>query len=222
MGPDWLALVSNWMTEWERTGDRSWRDKIMAGVNSFAKMPYGLFSGQQAAFGYDPATKQMHQLNDTLGAVHLSILMGGPEIVTELADLLQDKNFNRMWLQFSRLYGASQEELKKEFSKGGNVGQLQPDYARMPAYVAYVTKDTAYANKAWNLFLAPRTATMFNPRTISGANAVKPLQEVPNISTNSTAQWCLNAIQLLELIGDKMPQQHALWSGSGNAIGTKP
>jgi hypothetical protein len=64
---------------------------------------------------------------------------------------------------------------------------------------------------------------MFNPRLISGANAVKPLQEVPNISTNSTAQWCLNAIQLLELIGDKMPQQHALWSGAaGNAIGATP
>lgn len=90
IGPDWLALVSNWMTEWERTGDKRWRDMIMTGVNSFAKMPYGLFSGAQGAFGYDPATKKMYQLNDTLGIIHLSVLMGGPEIAYELTDLLQE------------------------------------------------------------------------------------------------------------------------------------
>ncbi|TDH24215.1 Tat pathway signal sequence domain protein [Segetibacter sp. 3557_3] len=213
MGPDWLALVGNWMTEWERTGDKRWRDKIMAGVNSFAKMPYGLFSGQQAAFGYDPATNKMHQLNDTLGAVHLSILMGGPEIVNELEGLLQDKNFSRMWLQFCRLYGAPQPEIIKVFGKGGNLSNLAPDYARMPAFVAKATGDTGYASKAWNLFLAPGSGTKFDWKQLSGPDVLKPLKEVPSISTNSTAQWSLNAIQLLSMIGDKLPAQHPLWSG---------
>lgn len=216
IGPDWLALVSNWMTEWERTGDKTWRDRIMAGVNSFAKMPYGFFSGAQGAFGYDPATKQLYQLNDSLGVIHLSILMGGPEIVNELKDLLQDKTFDRLLLQFSKLYGASQEDIKKEFGKSGNLGSLQGDYARMPAYYAYITRDTAYAAKAWNLFLSPRSANLFEPRWINGPGTVKPYQEVPFISTNSTAQWCLNAIQLLEMIGDRLPEKNALWSGSPN------
>jgi hypothetical protein len=33
----------------------------------------------------------------------------------------------------------------------------------------------------------------------------------PTTSTNETAQWCLNAIQVLELIGDKIPEDHPLW-----------
>lgn len=117
IGPDWLAFVGNWMTEWERTGDKRWRDKIMAGVNSFAKMPYGFFSGEQGAFGYDPATNKMFQLNDTIGTIHLSILMGGPEVAYELKDLLQDKNFDKMWLQFSKFYGSSNDEQMKELER---------------------------------------------------------------------------------------------------------
>src|ERR1044071_457289 len=128
IGPDWLALVSNWMTEWERTGDNKWRDKIMTGVNSFAKMPYGFFSGQQGAFGYDPATKKLYQLNDSVGFIHLSVLMGGPEIAYELTELLQNQTWNKLWLQFASLYGASQEEVKKTFGKSGAVGNPGPWY----------------------------------------------------------------------------------------------
>jgi hypothetical protein len=77
-GPDWMALVGNWMTEWERTGDTKYRDNILAGVENFAKMPYGFFSGKKAAFGYDPETKKMYQLEkEDIGFSHLSVLMGG-------------------------------------------------------------------------------------------------------------------------------------------------
>ena len=44
-GPDWLAFAGNWMTEWERTGDTKYRDKIIAGMDSIAKMPYGFLTG---------------------------------------------------------------------------------------------------------------------------------------------------------------------------------
>lgn len=212
IGPDWLALVSNWMTEWERTGDKKWRDKIMAGVNSFAAMPYGFYSGAQAAYGYDPATNKIYQLNDTIGSSHLSILMGGPEIAYELTDLLQDKTWNRLWLQFASLYAAPQEEVKKAFSKPGSVGAPGPWYARMPAYAAYVTKDPQFAQRAWNEFLMPRTQSQFDAKPVEPPLTLKPLEEVPDVSTNNTAQWCLNAIQLLELVGDQLPQEHPFWS----------
>jgi hypothetical protein len=184
----------------------------MQGVNSFAKMPHGFFSGEQGAFGYDPATKKMYQLNDTIGIIHLSVLMGGPEVVYELKDLLQDKTFDKMWLQFSKFYGSSREEQMKEFGKTGRLGTLNPWYARMPAYVAKVTNERRYADTAWKAFLAPGTKDQFTPRLVTGANALKPLEEVENISTNNTAQWCLNAIQLLEMVGDKLPEEHTFWS----------
>jgi len=67
IGPDWFALAGNWMTEWERTGDKKWRDKIVAGVDSLLAMPYGLETGKPeanskalaATVGYDDATGKM-------------------------------------------------------------------------------------------------------------------------------------------------------------------
>ncbi len=216
VGPDWLALAGNWMTEWERTGDRKWRNKIMAGVKSFEKMPYGLFSGNKGAFGYDPATSKMYMLkDDAIGTSHLTVLMGGPEVAFELADLLQEKSWDKLWLQYSALYGAPEEEIRKAFGRKANLGTLSPHFARLPAYVAKKKNDPEYARRAWTEFLDKRTAAQFDPEQTGGVEAIKPLQEIPDVSTNNTAQWSLNAIQLLELVGDKIPEEHPFWSGEG-------
>ncbi len=212
IGPDWLALAGNWMTEWERTGDKKWRDKIMAGVNSFAKMPYGLFSGEKAAFGYDPVTNKMHMLQpDAFGSAHLTVLMGGPEVAFELTELLQNPTWTKLWLQYCELYGTSSENIEKHLGRKGELGTPGPHFARLPAYAADKENDAALAERAWNEFLSPRTKNQFNPKVVAGVDVLKPLEEVPNVSTNNTAQWCLNAIQLLELVGDQMPVQHPLW-----------
>jgi len=50
MGPDWLAFAGNWMTEWERTGDTRWRDKILAGVESLSRMPFGMRTGRNLSW----------------------------------------------------------------------------------------------------------------------------------------------------------------------------
>ena len=44
IGPDWLAYAGNWMTEWERTGNTAYRDKIIAGMKSIAVLPNRLFT----------------------------------------------------------------------------------------------------------------------------------------------------------------------------------
>lgn len=45
IGPDWLAYAGNWMTEWERTGNTKYRDKIIAGMKSIAALPHGVYTG---------------------------------------------------------------------------------------------------------------------------------------------------------------------------------
>ena len=55
IGPDWLAYAGNWMTEWERTGNTVYRDKIVAGMKSIAALPNRIFTGPKA-LGFDPAT----------------------------------------------------------------------------------------------------------------------------------------------------------------------
>lgn len=42
IGPDWLAYAGNWMTEWERTGNLKYRDKILAGMKVFCFFLIGL------------------------------------------------------------------------------------------------------------------------------------------------------------------------------------
>jgi len=215
IGPDWLAIVGNWMTEWERTGDKKWIEYINTGINSFSKMPYGFYSGQQGAFGYDPETKKMYQLNDEIGHIHLSALMGGPEIAFELTGLIQNKKWDKLWIQFCELWGAPKEEVKKAFGKEATVGQANNNwYSRLPAYLYSTKKDPIYAERAWNWFLNSTRATQFETRTLSGDMVFKTLDEAPGISTNTTAQWCLNAIEILEMAGDKIPENHPLWSQS--------
>lgn len=212
IGPDWLALVGNWMTEWERTGDKKWLNYINIGINSFSKMPYGFYSGEQGAFGYDPDTKKLYQLNDEIGHIHLSALMGGPEVAFELSDLMKSRNWDKLWIQFCELWGAPKEEVKKVFGKEATVGQSNNNwYSRLPAYLYMIKNDPEYADRAWKWFLNSTRQDQFVTMEISGNSAYKIIEEAPGISTNSTAQWCLNAIEVLEMAGDRLPEKHVLW-----------
>ncbi|WP_294067461.1 hypothetical protein [Proteiniphilum sp. UBA1028] len=207
MGPDWLALAGNWMIEWERTGDPEWRERIKKGVKSFSKMPYGLFSGRGAAMGYNPETYQLYQLTqEDIGYSHLSVLMGGPEMAYELTDLLDDADWTRLWMQFTRLYGASKEEIFREFGVSVKLGDPGHWYARLPAYYAHKTGQRKWARRAWYDFL--NTHTHFEPKLFDNIETLEPVYEVEGVSTNNTAQWGLNAIQLLEMIGDQLPEEH--------------
>jgi len=212
VGPDWFAFVGNWMTEWERTGDDKYKKKILMGVKSFSKMPYGFFSGKEGAFGYDPESLKMYQLApDHIGESHLSVLMGGPEVAFELTPLLKDRQWSKLWFQFSKLYGAPVEEVKAEFDREEKLGDVGPWYSRLAAYYYSQTGDKKYAQRAWNTFLEDNpwgNYTSFNTTTFDEPGSLESVEEVQGVSTNNTAQWSLNAIELLELAGDQIPNDH--------------
>ena len=210
-----MALVGNWMTEWERTGDHTWKDRILVGVHDFAKMPYGFYSGKgkDGGMGYDPATNHIYQLDtDDIGSLHLATLMGGMEMAYELTPLLNDREWNRLYLQYCSLYGAPIEEIQAAFGKNVKIrlGDPQGDYARQPAYAYVMSKDPKFAQRAWLQFLPKQSSRFggarFDPQPLTGPQVIKPLQEIRTISTNSTSQWCLNAIELLQMVGDQMPE----------------
>ncbi len=46
---------------------------------------------------------------------------------------------------------------------------------------------------------------MFATRAVKGPEVLNDIDEVPMLSTNSTAQWCLNAIEVLAMAGDVEP-----------------
>ena len=215
VGPDWFALVGDWMTEWERTRDTSYRDRILVGINSFYKMPYGFFSGINGAFGYDPKTYKLYQLHSgDIGWTHLSVLMGGPEVAYELSHLLHNKKWDKLWLQFCKLYAAPKKDIEKEFGKEVELGQPGSWYARLPAYYAKVTGNIDYAKRAWDEFLNAKARyyhTDFTMKKFNGIQSLQPLNEIKGVSTNNTAQWCLNAIELLQLVGDQLPENNPVF-----------
>jgi hypothetical protein len=56
--------------------------------------------------------------------------------------------------------------------------------------------------------------TTFNTITFDEPASLEPVDEVEGVSTNNTAQWSLNAIQLLELAGDQFPDNHPRFKNS--------
>jgi hypothetical protein len=219
VGPDWFALCSNWLAAWERTGDRRYRDKIVTGMKDIAAMPRKLFSG--SSFGYDPKTGRLYKIHDDVFVPHLAALMGGPELCFEMTPLIGLDEWSAAWLHYCQYLQAPEEEQVRALG-GAVTNGRGPHYARMTAYAAFVKQDAALAERAWQQFLRPgprgNSAGLFSQTRREGANVPVPVDEVAGASTNNTAQWSLNAIQLLEMIGNHIPANHPRWNvtGGGN------
>lgn len=237
IGPDWFALAGNWMTEWERTGDPKWRDRILAGVDSIMAMPYWLQTGQLHGLnpdlpeggigklkgggaqivGYDLATGKLTAIRDPLtkGSVpvsyNLATIQGGGEVMFELVPLLGREDFARAWLQYCRIGGAPAEVLTKDQTTGteGNDARYILNEQSGPRLAAY-----AYAKTRIPAFAQTAIAGMLSrdggiarPHWVKGADVLKPVQEDASVSTNEAAQTGLTTIETLELCRDQLPTE---------------
>jgi hypothetical protein len=172
IGPDWLAYAGNWMTEWERTADTRYRDRILAGMESINALPHGIFTGPKA-LGYDPATARITYEGDTAlqNTNHLLPIMGGFEIMNELLEMLPasetEQAWRRTWLNFCRDYRRKATEISNNTFR----------IPRLPAYAYYLTHDPAQHRQAWH----------------------ELGRGVHNLYTNDVATWSLDAIYMLEV-----------------------
>ncbi|CAN5456253.1 DUF6250 domain-containing protein [soil metagenome] len=181
-GPDWLAIAGNWFTEWERTGDTKWRDKIVAGMKSMEAMPNGFRTGKNMLMGFDPATGVLTARDNTLGSYNLATIMGGAELMFELNLSIDDPAWKKVWADFCANSGAVI-----------SAGKLQ-------AYAYSVTKEAALAKGA--------IATLRPGRTGQRGRTEPPNALVPTndgTDTNGSAQSSLNAIAVLEMCADALP-----------------
>lgn len=213
-GPDWLAFVGNWMTEWERTGNLRYRDKILAGMDSIAQMPYGFMTGPNTLYGYDPQTGRLYPLvEDGFGTYNLQVIQGGAELVFELNQIVEHAGWQKAWLQYCRITNAPKAVVAKDMasgSEGSDGGYAGP--GRMAAYAYWKTKNPAFVARAVSQIAAsvrgPGGAPggPFMTRHVEGPDALNAIEEAPYMSTNSTAQNSLQAIQILELCKDRLPE----------------
>jgi hypothetical protein len=205
-GPDWFAFAGNWLTAWERTGDEKYLERVMVGVKDFDAMPKKLFSG--GIFGYDPATKEVKQLHDDAAMPHLAALMGGPELFFEMTPVMNKPEWTAMFLQYCRYLQSPAGEQEKSLGNRLRENQAGPWYSALTAYAARALKDPALGDRAWAEFSEGNAAskTGWEWKELSGPDVPEKVAEISSVSTNDTSQWCLNAILLLELVGDRVPE----------------
>jgi hypothetical protein len=209
VGPDWAAFTSNWLSEWESTGNTIYRDKIIKGIETLKKLPLRLLSGP--TFGYDPQTNELLHMGDGIaGGYHMIISFGAPQTWMELAQVLDDEEWEDMLAEFGEFYMLSNEEKRKRSN-----GKLHDKMfnnrmfsAGMVAYAAAKKKSPSLAEKAWRLLLDHEASQMKLPIVDREVHTWRKINEVPDITTNVTTQWCLNSIIALELIGDYLSEDY--------------
>ncbi len=219
LGPDWFALAGNWMIEWERTGDTQWRDKIYAGMDSVCAMPLGLRTGRNLVMGFDPKTCKLYPLSEEAGSYNLALIQGGVEVVYALNTMVDHAGWQKAWRQYCRLFGAPKNVILQDMTTGteGADGSYARD-ARLAAYVYYTTKNEAFAPAGvGGLTRGGRGMGMGMGRMggrVEGPLALNPIDESPLMNTNSAAQNGLTTIELLEMVGDKLPTEMPAQTGS--------
>jgi hypothetical protein len=206
-GPDWLAFIGNWMTEWERTGETKYLDKILAGMDCIAKMPYGFLTGPNNLLGYDPKTGKLYPLSeDPFGTYNLTSIMGGAEVVFELNELIDHDGWKKCWLQYCRLTTAPKDLVKQDMTTGTEGGDARfAGPGRLAAYVYAKTGNVAFAEKAVAQISGDRPRLRIDPVAVREPEVVAAIEEVMGLSTNTVAQSCLNAIEVLAMCGDRFP-----------------
>ena len=116
------------MTEWERTGNTVYRDKIIAGMKSIVALPNRIFTGP-LALGYDPATGIITSECDPKleSTNHLMTIMGGFEVMNEMIHMVDYPEWNEAWLDLAARYKQKAWELRKNrFRISRLLGLMQP------------------------------------------------------------------------------------------------
>lgn len=205
-GTDWGSLAGAWLTEWERTGDSLMRDRLVASMRTIGAQPKGFFS-VGVTMNLDTGAFAITESQE-VGLSHLNAVFGLVEVCAELNQLLDIPEFRRAWLDYCEIYSAPAEEQERRLGASFRNNSLKQGHSRLTAYAAAASEDPELANRAWDEFFVgsrrfPTTGPL--PRTlITGPDVLRPVDEARWVSTNSTAQWGLAAIECLAWVGESL------------------
>lgn len=228
-GPDWTSLVGNWFTEWERTGDKQWLDKINAGMNSLTHLPNGLFTGK-GPYGYDPATGVLTYEGDPdwiTNSNHLANLQSSVEIFLEVLDEIGNQDFIKTYLEYASWYEVPRDDAIRDLPENARQKNWWGHWniPRLLAFAASRSGDEYRAKLAWKRFLngtvTPdgKVIDRVNLNWIGGTDALNPTVEDRRVSTNDVAQWNLEAIMMMALLPDYIPELKDI---EPSALGARP
>ena len=197
-GTDWAAYCSNWLTEYERTLDAKWLDKIKAGMDSqvaLARTPGQLLGGGP----YDPATGKFMGSGRGGGAgggpTGFDLLFGTVEVMAEMELVVDHPKYWEAWHNYAvRTPG-------------------QP-----MAYAAYVIKNADLGRRVAATLVAdarprdPRPGAFgvnfgVKPHLVSGPDVPSPVRELPGRPKGGPdGHRLLVLIESLDWAGEYLPK----------------
>lgn len=199
-GTTWAVLAGAWLTEWERTGDRKWRDRLVAGMDSIGRLPRGWLTGSAP---YDLASGRFLDRGARISLSHLNAVFGAVEVNAELLRLIDVPGYRATWLDYCRWYNAPKAAWLAKWGEPFGPRNLREAHSRLTAYAAHTSGDAVLAAQAAEAFLSGDAGL-----GLHRADPRRPLPgggvEWPGISTNAASQWGLAAIQNLALIPEAL------------------
>ena len=208
-GTDWGSVAAAWLSEWERTGDTRWRERLVNSMRTIGQQPRRFFTAQ-ARMNLDTGAFDRRE-DDRVTVSHLSSVFGLVEVCAELLQLIDEPSFRTAWLEYCELYNAPGAEQEQRLGRALQGLNLQQGHSRLTAFAARETGRTELAERAWTEFYRGPGGIRSNDVTtvhqFSGPDTLRPVDEAPWVSTNAVAQWGLAAIQCLALAGDALPAQ---------------
>jgi hypothetical protein len=205
-GSVWGSVIAAWYTEWERTGNVKWRDRIVAGMRSIAEMKEGWFAGGAP---FDLATGKFIGPGAEVRMSVLNGVFGVFEMHAELLELIDEPKYRDCWLDYCAFFNAPADEFKARTSASGSGRGLRTAHSRYTAYAAVERKDPALAKRAWKEFWEADDEgydgyAREKVTRITGPDVLKPVNEMNTVRTNGVAQWSLAMIENLAMIGDAL------------------
>lgn len=201
-GTSWGSLVGAWFTEWERTGDIHWRDRIVAGMDSIATLPRQWWAG---GANYDVATGRFVSGGAAISVSHLNAVFGVVEIMSEVLPLVHAPAYEAAWLDYCTWYNAPVEAWTARFGEPPRGHNLSQAHSRLTAYAASRRRNPQLGGRAWQEFLSGELPTGLSARLVHSGAIGGDIPEISKLSTNGAAQWGLAAIQVLALARTWMP-----------------
>lgn len=231
---DWAYYASNWMIEWERTGDTFYRDRLLDSMKDIVAL--GSMSGRLVFDYFDTGSGRfmvyLKEKPGQRGSVHAPESDFAPAASLsqkKIREILGYRIANVRGDTFSQLFGAPEflSELRltvdypefwaltdNSFSDVAGAGGGSMTGPRMAAWAAHSRGDEAMASLAWKNLLdngftdneSDGTKVVPHDGFFSSRNIIKPVEEPSFLGqtagwqrhTPSSAQWILNAIEVLE------------------------
>jgi hypothetical protein len=208
-GPDLMVFAGNWLTQWERTEDVRYRDKLLK-LMSYFKNPDSFCAETQ--WGYNPQTGDMELFKQSF-PVHFNYCFGSEYVWPEILNVLDDPELWRAFINSGLIFSDAGDPdgiaARLKDGKPAWSGRISTYFNGVAAYAAGKSGDEKLAKQCWLDLLRDEehkqhdsVAVPIIIRRITGAGVHKQIDEAGYLTGNGTGQWGSHAIVMLAHIGE--------------------